>query len=202
MNLPYRTYRKDDDVRIVKHEIAYQGYFRIERLCLSYRLFSGAFGKPVIREVFERGRAVAVLPYDPQRRQVVLIEQFRTGALTDPRSPWLMEIVAGIIEEGEIEQDVIHREAQEEAGIILTDLIPITRYWVSPGGCTEYVAVFCGKVDASKASGFHGLPEENEDIKVHVVDILDAFQMVHDGFINNAATIIALQWLELNYTAL
>lgn len=197
-----REKKKGKNVEILSKETAYQGYFRIDKYHLRYQLFEGGWSSVVDREIFERGQVAAVLPYDPVREQVVLIEQFRVGALSDKQSPWLVEVIAGVLEPNESHEQLIHREAEEEAGIVLTDLLPMYHYWVSPGGCTESVALFCGKVDASAASGVHGVDHESEDILVHVVDIHEAFEMVRSGLINNAAGIIALQWLELNYKSL
>ena len=192
-----RTMRCDSDVEILSHEIPFQGYFRIEKYKLRHKLFAGNWSQPMEREVFERGHAAAVLPYDPKLNKVVLIEQFRVGALRDKFSPWLLEIVAGIIDDGETPEVVCKREAEEEAGLKILELIPISHYWVSPGGCTESIDLFCGKVDASNVGGIHGLDHENEDIKAHVFDVLDAFAMVREGKINNQPAIMALQWLEL-----
>lgn len=183
---------------ILKKEVAFQGYFRINRYHLKFELYEGGWSKPIVREVFERGVAAAVLLYDPERDQVVLVEQFRVGALGDKRSPWLLEIVAGIIEEGESPADVAKRETLEEAGLPVKKLMPITKYWVSPGGCTETVDLFCAIVDASDAGGVHGLDDEAEDINVVPMAAEEAFKKVRCGEICNAPTIIALQWLELN----
>lgn len=192
-----RTMRCDSDVEVLSHEIPFQGYFRIEKYKLRHKLFAGNWGQPMEREVFERGHAAAVLPYDPKLNKVVLIEQFRIGALQDKCSPWLLEIVAGVIGNGETPEEVCRREAEEEAGLKILKLIPISHYWVSPGGCTEHIDLFCGEVDASMSSGIHGLDHENEDIKVHVFDVEDAFRMVREGEVNSQPAIMALQWLEL-----
>ena len=119
--------------------------------------------------------------------------------MKDSKSPWLLEAVAGIVEPGENTEKVIIREAKEEAGIDVLELAPICHYWVSPGGCTEGVHLFCGRVDASHAGGIHGLDTEAEDIKVHVYDAQEAFSLVRQGIINQPPTIISLQWLELNF---
>ncbi len=190
------------DVEIVSKETLYQRFFRIDKYLVRYEKFEGGKGEVIDRELFERGQVAAVLPYDPERNKVVLIEQFRIGAMKDERSPWLLEAIAGVIEKNETPEELIHREAEEEAGIQLTNLTPICHYWVSPGGCTERVALYCGKVDSTTASGIHGLDHESEDIYVHVVDMHEAFDMVRNGMINNAQTIIGLQWLELNYKTL
>ena len=186
------------DVEILEKTVCFEGFFRIERYRLRHRLFSGDWSHPLVRELFERGHAAAVLPYDPIRDEVVLIEQFRVGALNAPGGPWLMEIVAGIIEADETTEDVVKRESIEEANCIITDLIPLYNFLVSPGGTTESVALFCGRVDTTHAGGVHGASEEGEDIKVHVVAVDTALALLQAGKINSVSAIIALQWLALN----
>lgn len=184
--------------RILKHEVAYQGFFRIERYQLSHQLFAGGWGKELTRELFERGHAAAVLPYDPDLDAVVLVEQFRIGALEAPIGPWLLEIVAGIIEPGEQPEEVVKREAQEEAGLQLAETEFICDYLVSPGGTSERIALYCGRVDASEAGGIHGLEEEGEDIRVTRVAFSEATELLASGRLNSASIIIAMQWLMLN----
>lgn len=150
------------------------------------------------RELFVRGPAVVMLPYDPVRDQVVCVEQFRIGALDMPYSPWLLELVAGIVEEGELPEEVARREAHEEAGLDVNELEFVCRYQVSPGGNTEEILLFCGCVDASRAGGLHGLDTEHEDIRVHVLDFDAAQAALQAGEVRNAAGIIGLQWLALN----
>jgi ADP-ribose pyrophosphatase len=152
----------------------------------------------VVREVFERGHATAVLPYDPVRDVVVLIEQFRAGAYAAGSDPWLIEIVAGIIEESESPDAVARREAVEEAGLTLSELQPIGEVFVSPGGSTETVTIFCGRCDASTAGGIHGIDDEDEDIRVIVQPFVAAFADLGAGRIRSAPAVIALQWLALN----
>jgi len=150
------------------------------------------------REIFERGHAVSVLLYDPDRDEVGLIEQFRPGAYAAGWEPWLIEVVAGIIDPGETPEQVAIREAQEEAGATVTQIEPVCRYLVSPGGTTESMEIFCARVDASKLSGIHGLEHEGEDIRVFTVTADEAIAWVQSGKIANSMTIIALQWLALN----
>jgi ADP-ribose pyrophosphatase len=192
----------EERVEILDRTVCYQGFFRIDRYRLRHRLFSGAWGPELVREVFERGHAAAVLPYDPIRDEVVLIEQFRIGALGGSNNPWLVEIVAGMIEPDETPEAVVRREAIEESGCHIAELIPICDYFVSPGGTTERLALFCGRVDASDAGGTHGLVEEHEDIRVLVLSAEAAFGQVSSGEIKTAAPIIALQWLQLNRAGL
>ena len=187
------------DVKIEKKEVVYQGFFRMDKITLGHRRFNGEWLGPFTRELFERGQAVCVLLYDPARDRVVLTEQFRIGAIEDERSPWLIELVAGMVEEGETYEDVAVRESEEEAGCVPSTLIPICNYWVSPGGTSERVAVYCGLVDSEGLGGLHGLDDEHEDIRVHNISFTEAYQAVESGDINNAATIIALQWLKIHH---
>lgn len=156
----------------------------------------------VKREVFERGHAAVLLPYDPVRDEVVLIEQIRIPAFDSSETPWLLELVAGIVEPGETYEDVVRREAVEEAGITPARVKPVLSYLASPGGTSERLHILVGEVDASVAKGNHGLEEENEDILVHVVSREQAYQWVEEGKIDNAASVIALQWLELHHKKL
>ncbi len=187
---------------IIHKAIPYRGFFQMEVYRLRHELFAGGWSPVIERECLERGHAVALLPYDPDRDQVVLVEQFRIGALEPFQGPWLLEIVAGIIGPGEVTAEVARREAQEEAGCTVQDLAPICQYYVSPGGTSETITLYCGRVDASQAGGLHGLDAEHEDIRVHVVSREEALAMLQAGRINSAAPIIALQWLALNYQEL
>lgn len=188
----------DYKVEIVQKETCYQGFFRLERYRLRHSLFRGGWSPELARELLERGHAAAVLLYDPDRDSVVLIEQFRIGALDAPGGPWLLEIVAGIIGGDETAADVARRESAEEAGCRVLDLIPICEYFVSPGGTSERITVYCGRVDAADVGGIHGLAQEGEDIRVHVVLFADALEMLRTGRIDSASPIIALQWLALH----
>ena len=176
----------------------FEKYFRLEEYSVSHELFGGGTSPEIIREIFERGAVVAVLPYDPLRDRVVLIEQFRAGAIRDPEGPWLIECVAGVIEDGESERQVALREAVEEADCEIGRLETIGRYYVSPGGTSELCSLFCGIVDSTGVGGIHGLEHEHEDIRVFPVEAEEAFAWVREGRIRSSATIIALQWLELN----
>jgi ADP-ribose pyrophosphatase len=185
-------------VIVLEQTVAYDGHFKIIRYRLRHRLFAGGMSRELAREVFERGHAVAVLPFDPERDQVVLIEQFRIGALGVVDDPWLLEPVAGIIESAESAPEVARREAAEEAGLELLDLVPACTYFASPGGSTETCQVFIGRVDAAHAGGIFGKSDEGEDIKVHVVALDTALDWLCDGHIHAATTVVALQWLALH----
>ena len=189
---------RDDDVEVVEREACFRGFYQLDRLHLRHRLFAGGMGKLINRELFVRHDAFCVLPYDPQRDCVVLIEQFRVGALDKSVNPWLIELVAGLIDKDEQPEEVARREAVEEAGLELAELWPLTQYYPSPGGSDERVHLYVGRCDSRGAGGVHGLEEEGEDIRVLVWSLDEALAALDDGRIDNAASIIALQWLALN----
>jgi ADP-ribose pyrophosphatase len=174
----------------------------MNRYIFRHKCFNGEWSDLVSREIFERGHAVGVLPYDPITQEFVLIEQVRIGALPTSSSPWLIEIIAGMIDEGETEENVCHRESMEEAGIELDNLTKALSYLSSPGGTTERLHIFIAKTDATKAQGIHGLETESEDIKVHRVKENTALEWLETGRIDNAAALIALQWFFMHKTQL
>jgi len=184
--------------RLIKKTPLYQGFFHLAAYDLSHALFAGGTSPVLRRELLDRGNAVAVLPYDPEKDSVVLIEQFRIGAKDDTSGPWLMEIIAGYQEEGEDEEDVAIREAREEAGCEIRQLIPMHRYYSTPGSSNEQIHLYLALVDATNVSGIHGLEAEGEDIRAHVVDLEKALEMLDRGEIDSAMPIIALQWLALH----
>ncbi|MDW6091862.1 ADP-ribose diphosphatase [Vibrio rhizosphaerae] len=189
------------DLQVVKKETLFNGFFKMVKYYFKYRQFEGGWSRVVEREMFVRGRAAAVLLYDPVLEQVVLIEQIRVGALEN-QHPWQFEVVAGIVEEGESSEDVVRRESVEEAGLVVGRITPVTSYYPSSGGCNEMIDVYVGEVDSSVAHGVHGLDGEDEDIRVHVLSREAAYDWVKTGKIENGASIIALQWLALNWEEL
>ncbi|EML1555084.1 TPA: ADP-ribose diphosphatase [Enterobacter hormaechei] len=199
-NLPV-TFAKND-VEIIARETLYSGFFSMELYRFRHRLFNGEMSGEIKREIFERGHAAVLLPYDPVRDEVVLVEQVRIAAYETSETPWLLEMVAGMIEEGESVEEVGRREALEEAGLVVGRTKPVLSYLASPGGTTERSSIMVGEVDATTAEGIHGLADENEDIRVHVVSREQAYQWVEEGKIDNAASVIALQWLQLHYQTL
>ena len=195
------TFAKND-VEIIARETLYSGFFSMDLYRFRHRLFNGEMSGEIRREIFERGHAAVLLPFDPVRDEVVLVEQIRIAAYDVSESPWLLEMVAGMIEEGVTVEDVARREALEEAGLVVGRTKPVLSYLASPGGTSERLSIMVGEVDATTAEGIHGLADENEDIRVHVVSREQAYQWVEEGKIDNAASVIALQWLQLHYQTL
>jgi ADP-ribose pyrophosphatase len=198
----------EDDVEIVSRETVFSGYFRVDQYRLRHRLFAGGWSDTAGREVFDRGHAVGVILYDPDRDLLVLIEQFRIGAFaalaTQPQlsgtmTPWLLEVVAGIIDDGESPEAVARREAMEEAGCEIFELERVSTFLLSPGVMTESLALFCGRVDARGVGGIHGLEHEHEDIRVAAVPVAEVFRWLDEGRFVNATALLAMLWFRLNH---
>jgi ADP-ribose pyrophosphatase len=185
------------DLRIVAHEVAFRRHLRLDVFRFQNRLYSGEWSGERVHDVVRRGAAVAVLLYDPDREAVVLVEQFRLPPLLAGYSPWVVEVVAGLVDHAdESEEEVGRRETIEEAGVQpVGELIPIQRYVPMPGSSDETVMLFCGRVDASGASGVHGLADEHEDIRVVVKTMAELEAMLDAGQIETGHTLICLYWL-------
>jgi len=185
------------DLRIVAREVGFRRHLRLDVVHFAHRLFSGEWGGERVFDVVRRGAAVAIVLYDPERDAVVLIEQFRIAPVFAGVSPWMIEIVAGLVDhEGESDEEVARREAVEEAGIApVGELIPIQRYMPTPGDSDQNVTLFCGRVDSSRAGGIHGVADEHEDIRVVVKSMAEIAALVDAGAVNNGHTLVALYWL-------
>ena len=182
-------------VNVESSETVYDGFFKMLKYRLRHSLFGGGLSEPFTREIFVRPNAVAVLMHDPVLEEVVLIRQFRIGAV-DSENPWLEELVAGVIELGEIPEEVARREATEETGVCLTKpLCKIGKYYGSAGGSNEMTTLYYTVVDASTASGIHGLENENEDILVVRKKVSELFSEIDNSLIDTASLLIAALWL-------
>ena len=186
------------DVEILDYTACYSGFLHIDKLVLKHRLFQGGWSGAITREIVRRAPGVGVLLYDPDLDKVLLVEQFRVGCLQDPKGPWKLELIAGLIDKDESAGEVAIREAREEAAANITRLLPVCEYYNSPGSSVEKMRIFCARFDARREEGFYGLDEENEDIRTVVLSRTEAEQAIRDGIIDNAMSLIALQWLSLN----
>jgi ADP-ribose pyrophosphatase len=189
------------DIEIQKTETVFHGFFRVLRYGLRHKLFNGEWSKTIQRELFVRGDSVGVLLYDPTRDCVALAQQFRIGCLNNPDGAWVWEVVAGMLKSGEDSLQVALREVREETGLQLSadQLQPITSYFSSPGGTDERLELYCALCDLPpEIEGTYGLAEESEDIRIRIFATATVFDAMLAGTINNAATIIALQWLYIN----
>ena len=193
---------KQSDVQVTHRETCFESFLQIDKLRLQHSLFEGGQSEVMDRELLVKLPAVGVLLYDPAREELVMVRQFRVGMLDAEDSPWPLELVAGLIDKEESLEEVAVREIQEETGLQAGELIRICEYYNSPGASTEKVHLFCARVDASAAGGVHGLDHEHEDIRVEVLSVDEALLAAESGMINNAMSLIALQWLQINKPAL
>lgn len=187
-----------DDVKIEETTPLYEGFLSVYKYRLKHRLFNGGWSQTIDREIMDRGDAVVVMPYDPDTDRLVVLEQFRVGAVNNEQGPWLFEFVAGMYDDNESAEEVATRELYEEAGLKAEKLQFALSYYSSPGGTNERLAIYIAKVDASKAAQFGGLAEEHEDIRVTTLAFDDAVNLLEQGNFNNAASVIGLQWMQLH----
>ncbi len=193
---------REGDVEILDEQTQWQGFFRVVNVTLRHRLFSGGWSGEMQRVVARRRQAVGVLIYDPAMDCLAVAEQFRIGAIKRRPSPWLLELIAGLMEEGESPEDVARRESLEEAGVELRALERVAAYYSSPGGSDEYFHLYCASADLSTAAGEYGLAEENEDIRLHVVPVAEVVAMADDGRIDNAHSLVAINWFARHHQRL
>ena len=182
----------------------YEGHFKLDELVIQFKKFDGEWTPSVVREQISRGNAAAVMLYDPKKDKVALVEQLRVGCLSDngdntTASPWMLELVAGLVSSDEQAEQAAIREAAEEAGVVLSQLIPVCEYYNTPGALTEKTWIYCGLVDTTELGGVFGVVDEEENIQVHVLDFESVFsQLTEQRLLTSASTVIALQWLRLN----
>ncbi|MER2519489.1 MAG: NUDIX domain-containing protein [Bdellovibrionales bacterium] len=189
---------------ILARETLFQGYFRVDRYKIRHERFAGGLTEPFQREVFERSRDVAgVLLFDPRSDKVILVEQFRAGIMAHGhKNPWTIEIVLGMVNGNETAEQAARREAMEEAGCAITDIQPISSYFSSPGGTTEHILLYVGRTTAPEDGILRGLKHEHEDIRVRVLDATRAIGLIYADRIQDAQTLVALQWFLMHHTEL
>ena len=174
------------------------GFFPLDQLTLSHAGYQSETVGPMSRELMLREPAVVVILCDPVLDAVVMVEQFRVGAALSKLddSPWLLEWVAGICDPGEQPIDTVAREVTEETGLQLSaEPEHLFTYYPSPGGSNELIHLYYASCDASQVSQYRSQASEHEDIRVHVISLQTAFDALATGQVNNAATIMGLQWL-------
>lgn len=181
-----RRRAKPGDVRLTRRNLAYSQFFSVEEYDFSHRKFSGEHGPEVNRTTFISADAVTVLPYDPVRDRVLLIEQFRAGPYArGDAQPWMLEAIAGRIDGGETPEQSARREALEEAGLELGELHLVAQYYPTPGAKSEYLYGFVATADLpDEAAGIAGLEGEGEDIRSHVISFDRAMELLDSGEIN------------------
>ena len=190
------TYYQHSDVEVIQKEMVYHGFLSIEKISLKHRLFNQTDYSPVLqRELIARKDAAGVLIYNHKQQQFALIEQFRVGAISDDQTPWQLEIIAGIIDEGEDPQTCITRESIEEAGCHIFEIEHLFTFYPSAGACTERFFLYAAQATLPRDGNLYGLKTEGEDIKLHIFNYADLDSLLKHPQIRNAPVIMALQWL-------
>lgn len=186
------------DVQVLARHLPYARFFAVEEYDLVHRRFDGAMTRPIRRAAFVMGDAVTVLPYDPVRDRVLVIQQFRAGPMARGDSQcWQIEAIAGRIDPTETPEQAARREAREEAGLELDALLPVSAFYPSPGAVTEYIWSFLAPADLPDGiDGVHGMEAEDEDIRGHLIPFDRLMDLVASGEIANAPLIITALWLQ------
>ncbi|PWJ20524.1 nudix-type nucleoside diphosphatase, YffH/AdpP family [Jannaschia seohaensis] len=189
-------------IEVARVDYPYEGFLRVEEWVLDHPHFDGSRSGQIHRTLTHVTNAATVLPYDPVRDRVLMVEQIRLGALAKGEAaPWMLEPIAGLIDAGETAASTALREAREEAGLELGPeaLHPVATYYPSPGGLAQIVYSFVALADLPEGTGgLHGLDHEAEDIRSHLVDLDHALSMIATGEAANAPLILSLQWIALN----
>lgn len=193
-----RRAAQPDDTAVAVRRLAYAKFFSVEEWQVAWRQFDGTMNTSVERAVFVSCDAVTVLPYDPVRDRVLLIEQFRAGPMArGDAAAWQLEAIAGRIDAGETPEQAGRREAVEEAGLTLGTLLPVAQYYPSPGIITEYLYSYVGLVDLPDGiAGVFGQAEEAEDIRGHLISFEWMMELVASGEISNSPLILTALWLQ------
>ncbi|WP_176556377.1 NUDIX domain-containing protein [Rubellimicrobium rubrum] len=189
----------ETEVEIIERRSGHDGFFRVGILTLKHRTFDGIMSPVLTREVFERGNAAAVLPYDPRSDSVLLIRQLLIGAHLAGRPNRPLQVIAGMVEAGETGQDVAAREAVEEAGCEIGRIERAHAFLPSPGGSSEFVETFVAEADLSSAGGRFGLAEEHEDIRAEVLPAAAAIACLDEGEIEAGPAVVLLAYFARNH---
>ena len=196
MNILDHASYSASDVTIESREFLFRGFIQVEKVSFRHRLFNQPDYSPVIqRELIHRPEAAGVLLYNDQQQRFALIEQFRVGALNDSESAWQLEVIAGVLDGDEAPEDCIRRESLEESGCEIHQLQHLFSFYPSAGACSEFFHLYAAEVELPKMGGIFGMPDEGENIQLHLFDYSELGTLLKNGRLRNAPVIMALQWL-------
>ena len=196
MNILDHASYSASDVTIESREFLFRGFIQVEKVSFRHRLFNQPDYSPVIqRELIHRPEAAGVLLYNDQQQRFALIEQFRVGALNDSESAWQLEVIDGVLDGDEAPEDCIRRESLEESGCEVQQLQHLFSFYLSAGACSEFFHLYAAEVELPKMGGIFGMPDEGENIQLHLFDYSEVGTLLRNGRLRNAPVIMALQWL-------
>ena len=185
--------------KIINKRSLYSGFFNLNKVEFVHQKHDGSWTKNIEREVFSGSHVATLLPYDPIKKEIVLIQQFRAGVISKYDDDYLYEIVAGMIDKNELPEDTARRECLEETGCKVNKILPILDYFPAPGSSESHYHIFLGEINSFEGQRIMGLENENEDILVKSFNIDDVRKMMNKNIIKNGLTLIALQWFFLEY---
>lgn len=196
MNILDHASYSASDVTIESREFLFRGFIQVEKVNLTHRLFHRSeYSQIIQRELIHRPEAAGVLLYNNQQQRFALIEQFRVGALNDSESAWQLEIIAGVLDGNESPETCIRRESLEESGCEINELKHLFSFYPSAGACAEFFHLYAAEVDLPSSGGIFGVPDEGEDIQLHLFDYAEITMLFKNNRLKNAPVIMALQWL-------
>jgi len=184
--------------KIINKKNIYSGFFKMNEVTIRYKKYDNSWSNNIKRELFGGAQVSAVLPFDPKKKEIILIQQFRPGTIGRDLDNYLDEIVAGIIDQGEDPRTTAKRECLEETGCDVKKLIPIQGYFPAPGSSESFYHLFLAEVETFTGERIMGLKSENEDILVKSYKISEVKKKLEKGEILNGLALIALQWFFLN----
>lgn len=203
MSIVERPSYTSKDVEVTSRESLFRGFIQVEKVSLRHRLFNQTEYTHVLqRELVHRPEAAGVLLYNDQRQQFALIEQFRVGAINDPDSPWQLEIIAGVLDGDETPESCIRRETLEESGCTIHHVQHLFSFYPSAGACSEVFHLYAAETDLPTEGGVFGMPDEGENILLHLFDYSEISTLLSQGRLRNAPVIMALQWLSQHITTI
>ena len=197
MNIIQQATYTHNDVEIQSREYAFKGFVQVEKVSLRHRLFNQTeYTSAIQRELIRRKEAAGVLIYNDQQQKFALIEQFRVGAIDDEISPWQHEIIAGVLDGDESPESCIRRESIEESGCELNQIKHLFSFYPSAGACDEIFHLYVAQAALPAEGGVFGMPDEGENIQLHIIDYSDLSLLLKSNRLKNAPVIMALQWLQ------
>tara|TARA_Y100001970_G_scaffold286077_1_gene407360 strand:+ start:2420 stop:3001 length:582 start_codon:yes stop_codon:yes gene_type:complete len=185
--------------KIISKQNLYSGFFSVNKYEFVHQKHDGTWSKKIDREIFSGAHVSTLLPYDPIKKKIVLIQQFRAGVIPRFNDEYLYEIVAGIINDGEKPEDTAIRECYEETGCEVINIKPIQSYFPAPGSSESYYHIYLGEINSFEGQRIKGLENENEDILVKSFEVDEVREMLKKKRIKNGLTLVALQWFFLEY---
>ena len=197
MNIIRQATYNSDEVKIQSREYLFRGFIQVEKVSLQHRLFNQTEYTPILqRELIHRPEAAGVLIYDDAQQKFALIEQFRVGAMDDSDSAWQLEIIAGVLDGDESPESCIRRESLEESGCDIDELEHLFSFYPSAGACSELFHLYSAQARLPEQGGVFGMPDEGENIQLHLIDYSEVTHLLSNGRLRNAPVIMALQWLQ------